>query len=561
MSTTPPPPPAVDGNTAGGPSPLQVGMRFVKQYYNTISTSPDHIVRFYEPTLSTLSVGRSNCDSTQVMHEAAAARFSEAFFDAEDATATSSSATAAATSDIRFEFERGAIDAQASVNNAILVVATGSVVSSQHENGSSAKEMQKAFVHTFFLGSTTVGTKRSYYIHNDILRFLEEPELSVHETKTNAVAAATTGIEEEVPVEAPVTKVSESVAVAASEEDSTALAETTGETIQLEEPPTVVRTTTTTKDQAKTVAATSSSNSAKPASQVVAKTTAPSLVTTTNEDAPGRGVEETKEAILADEENTPRSRTVAPVAKPNWASVARAQTAAPTPPATPARSVVTDKAENTSSNSHKLSGTPKSIGADADATSPKATAASSTSPSPAATATSAPTAFNKTAGKGGGSGVRPVGKQRDSECTLVIKNIDPETVESEIRALFEPFATVTQSKVVGCTVSSNRGIAFVDYDSSEPVVKAVDQQLLAAFYVRERKLEIYQKTAEQRPRSNVRVGGRGDGTATKSGSGRGRDFRRKNSGGGVGGRGDRGGGGGRSGRDGGGRGRGSVGGR
>ena len=541
MSTTPPPPPAVDGSTAGGPSPLQVGMRFVKQYYNTISTSPDQIVRFYEPTLSTLSVGRSNCDSTQVMHEAAAKRFTGAFVDSDDDV----------TMDIRFEFERGAIDAQASVNNAILVVATGSVVSNQHENGSSARELQKTFVHTFFLGSTTVGTKRSYYIHNDILRFLEEPEISVNETKVNATTADTNGIELEMPVEkVPVTKVSESVAVAD--------AETMEETNQLEEPPPVVRTTTTTKDQVKPAATTKTTNSAPTAPQPVPKTAVPSVVTTTKEDAPGRGVEETKEAILADEETTPRSRTVAPTAKPNWASVARAQTAAPTPPATPARSVVTDKADNTSSNSHKFSGTPKSVGAGAETTSPTAAAAGSTTPSPAAAIVpAAPTPFSKPQGKsGGGGGSRLVGKQRDPDCTLVIKNIDPDTVESEIRALFEPFATVTQSKVVGCTVSSNRGIAFVDYDSPEPVVKAVDQQLLAAFYVRERKLDIYQKTAEQRPRSTVRGGGRGDGTnqTNKSGSGgRGRDFRRKNSGGG--GRGERGGGGGRSGRDGGGRGR------
>lgn len=561
MSTTPPPPSAADGTAAGGPSPLQVGIRFVKQYYNTIRTSPDQIVRFYEPTVSTLSVGRSNCDSTSVMHEAAAARFSGAFSESDDNASSSSAVT---TMDIGFEFERGAIDAQASVNNAILVVATGSVVSSRHENGSSTKELQKTFVHTFLLGSTMVGTKRSYYIHNDILRFLEEPELSVSETKMNTVTAETTGIEQDMLVEkvSGATKVSESVAASAAVFTTTAedTTETLEDAIQLDEPPPVVRTTTTTKNQVKAATTTKTTNATPAAPQVVAKTAVPSVVTTTSEDAPGRGVEETKEAILADEETTPRSRTVAPAAKPNWASVARAQTAAPTPPATPARSVVTDKADNTSSNSHKHSGTPKSVGAGAETTSPTAAAAGSTSPAPADVAPAASTPFSKPQGKSGGGGPRLVGKQRDPECTLVIKNIDPDTVESEIRALFEPFATVTQSKVIGCTVSSNRGIAFVDYDSSEPVVKAVDQQLLAAFYVRERKLDIYQKTAEQRPRSNIRGGGRGDGTnqTNKSGSGgRGRDFRRRNSGGdrgGGGGRGDRGGGG-RSGRDGGGRGR------
>ena len=118
------------------------------------------------------------------------------------------------------------------------------------------------------------------------------------------------------------------------------------------------------------------------------------------------------------------------------------------------------------------------------------------------------------------------GGKRDPECTLVIKNIDGETVESEILNLFVPFAAVTKTKVVDWSVSANRGIAFVDYDSTEPVLKAVDQQSLATFWLRDRKLEIYQKTAEQQPRT------RNSGGVEKSGSG---GRRRRKSGGGRGG--------------------------
>ena len=542
-------------------------MRFVKQYYNTISTSPEQIVRFYQPALSALSVGRSNCDSTAVLHEAAAARFSGAF-DGSDASVENS---------IRFEFERGAIDAQASVNNAILVVATGSVVLSHPENGSSGKEREKAFVHTFFLGSLMSGTKRSYYIHNDILRFLEEPEVTAVETSTSidTAVAKETGMQEEKDL--VTTKKSKSVTGPVADAGFTTLAEETTvvaphvpidssnvpiiaeDTVQVDEPPAVVRTASTSdQDKTRPSATTKSSATATASTKLDDKITTSARTTSTirtNDEAPGRGVEETKEAILADEESTPKSKAAIPAAKPNWASVARAQTTAPTPPATPVRSVTTDKDSNI--NSHKAANTPKSGGVGTEA-SPNAAPGKSNTISPAA----APAPTSTKPQSKSSSVPRIASKQRDPECTLVIKNIGTDTVEGDIRALFEPFATSTQTKIVGCTVSGSRGIAFVDYDSVEPVVKAVDQQSIEAFYVRERKLEIYQKTAEQRPRISVRGGGRGSdgiGHSGKGSGGRGRDYRRKNSG--SGGRGDRGGGvGGRSGgRDGASRGRGGGG--
>jgi hypothetical protein len=100
----------------------------------------------------------------------------------------------------------------------------------------------------------------------------------------------------------------------------------------------------------------------------------------------------------------------------------------------------------------------------------------------------------------------------------VIKNIDSATTEPDVIALFQIFSIQTESKIVGITVSANRGIAFVDYDAAAPVLKAVEQHNKEPMQIRGRVLEIYQKTLEQR----ARRGGGGGG----SGGGGGRGFSR-----------------------------------
>lgn len=135
--------------------------------------------------------------------------------------------------------------------------------------------------------------------------------------------------------------------------------------------------------------------------------------------------------------------------------------------------------------------------------------------------------------------------KRDPDCTLVIKNLADNTKEADVLGLFEPFAAQTKTRVVGITVAAHRGIAFVDYDSINPVMKAVGQHKEEPMRLFGRVLEVDQKTAEQRARRAANRGGGGPGSGgggnhngggvNRYGSGRGHR-RRDGRGGGRGGR-------------------------
>jgi hypothetical protein len=466
---------------------LKVGTRFVKEYYKTLSSQPDNLHRFYQPT-SVLSagVGSEPTQSTTFEVQAAANKGLKDRFVLEGYEE----------SPIRFEFENGAIDAQMSVNAGVLLVVTGHIVylpvaAGEEEDEEEADLRRKAFVHTFFLASQVAGSKRSYYVHNDVLRFLQDDEES-----TVVVSNTTTS--------APL-----SVAV--------------------EEPPAVVV-------------------SSVPAT--------PQVVPVVEEIvSPGGGVEESKDDIIAEEEEEEEEKeaplpkevkkptekakhskkekyvkeTKAPApAKPtSWASMVASTSnggAAPTSsnPSTPTRPTA-----SATSSPAKAPKTPQ-----AAATPPPVVA---TTEAPAPAATTKPTKPEPPPRKG----VKP---QRDPDCTLVIKNFDASsTTEADIRALFDGFATETETKVVGCTVSAHKALAFVDYDSAKPVLAAVEKHKQEPMQLKGTTLEIYQKTQDyQKPQNRRSQGGRGN---VRGGPGGGRQYRRSGSGGG--GRGDRGGGGGR----------------
>jgi len=201
---TPPPPPSSSSSAGGGsgggggPSPLAVGTRFVKQYYKVLSTTPGQVHRFYQPNLSVLSHGIGSEPGTPPRlfeHRAAATAADAGGGDdprGDDVAVLRFYRHPDVASDvgcpIRFEFEHGAIDAQVSVNGGVLLAVTGHVLyltggggNNNHVNADDDEEdeedsafVRKAFVHTFFLGNMTKGTKRSYYVHNDILRFLDD---------------------------------------------------------------------------------------------------------------------------------------------------------------------------------------------------------------------------------------------------------------------------------------------------------------------------------------------------------------------------------------------------
>ena len=436
-------------------SPLTVGTRFVKQYYNVLSTTPEQIGRFYQASKSFLSAGEGSgpAEPELFQTEKTAAQLRDRFYQQKKNAPIM----------IRFEFEHGAIDAQWSVQGGVLLVVTGHVV--YYLNDNDDDEQRRAFVHTFFLGSVLTGTKRSYYVHNDVLRFLND-----------SVDAAT--MTEPMPEEQD-TAVATSTTATSTELGVTATA--------IEEEREILH---------KQVIATD-----------VEEVTAPPLLVETAqkeeviEAAPGHGVEESKEVML-EEHSTNSSNVESPVEPPavkqptgSWASmVARSGSSATSTP----------------------TGTPAGTPVRPTKTKPK------TSPTAATTTTTTTAPEPRRSGK------------RDPDCTLVLKNIADGTTEADILALVEPFSG-EHYKILGTTVSVHKAIAFVDYDQPAPVLSVVERHQKEALRLKDRVLEIYQKTADHQQRSRRGQGRnssfRAAGGSNGSSAGRGdrRQYHRRSS--------------------------------
>ena len=520
-STSPPP-----DASAAGPSPLLVGKRFVKQYYQVLSTTPDQIHRFYQAD-SYLSHGEgSNPTDPERLEDY---KMSDRWGDSKVKS---------------IQLENGAIDAQPSVNGGILLVVTGHVVFT-------GKEEQRAFTHTFFLA--TLGNSKRFYVHNDILRFLHEQQKS-----TVDVAVETVEIQEEqeepkpAPVEvdvepevaeqpmepeevvedlAPGGGVEESKEEPADEEDEVAAGE---EKVAVEEEVAIAdaveeeMTPTIEETKEEPDVATSESDLAKDKSAGKGKKT--------NRGGRGRSPPAQLQQPQQPAQQQPASKPV----PGSWASLVAlggGPTAVSTPvAASPAKPPAPAKVE------------PKIVVESEPST--------GQAPDKELKSDGGKTMARGDRDRDRDRGDRP---KRDPDCTLVIKNLADGTKESDLRALFEPFATQTKGKIVGTTVSSHKGLAFVDFDSVAPVLAAVEKHSKEAIQLSGRVLEVDQKTAEQRARRNMRGGYRGGspgngseyrdrGSGGGSGGGRHNQFRRGNDGRG---RGDRGGGtGGRGGRGG-----------
>ena len=104
-----------------------------------------------------------------------------------------------------------------------------------------------------------------------------------------------------------------------------------------------------------------------------------------------------------------------------------------------------------------------------------------------------------------------------------------DVTEAEIKSMFEPFIADTSANYVGCTVQGQRGIAFVDFDAPEPVVKAVKQHTEVKFTIRGRELDIYQKVFVDKTTQHRGGGNRFQGNSNNNG----RDFYRSGGGGGA----------------------------
>jgi hypothetical protein len=478
------------------PSPLKVGVAFVKQYYQILTSQPDQIVKFYIPKSSYLSHGEGS-DPTNPQS-------------LEEYNLNPERWGCGIGETMRFELEHGAIDAQPSVNDGILLVVTGQVIfRSSDKDAKSAGSQRKAFVHTFFLAKNG----RNFAVNNDVLRFLQVPlspaiasinaskETSTTDTSTNTILdTADVGIETD-PVEKEESKVDISNAV--DKDVVTVIADVNAHA---------------------------------------------SDVGVDDDEAPGGGVEESKEEPPEEDEevgvvdpsgsdgagtdkivpkNQPLPPKQQPASKPvpgSWASLVASGGSAPNTPsrkppqpdkleqsAEPTKSVVatthTDSDNKSSKDGHESG---------ADNGSSNQTRHLNT--------ISGGNNNNPTNSKRDQLLQRP---KRDPDCTLVIKNLSDSVKEADMINMFQPFAVQTKANILGTNLNHHRGLAFVDFDSVAPVMAALQQHSETPFEWNGKTLEVDQKTAEQRSRKN---------NGFRNGGGGGRDQFRRGGGGDRGGR-------------------------
>mmetsp|Transcript_22169 Transcript_22169/g.33515 ORF Transcript_22169/g.33515 Transcript_22169/m.33515 type:complete len:480 (-) Transcript_22169:160-1599(-) len=449
MSSPSPPP--------NNPAPLTIGRTFLKQYYHVLTTSPDMIYKFYRPS-SVLSHGEGNNPTIPTTLESLGASSASEVKDRFFSWADSSGAP------IRFELEHGAIDAQESVGGGILLVVTGHLY---------LGDSRKSFCHTFFLDVFSAGDskKRQYYVHNDVLRFLQE--------------------------EAPL-KESALTSVAEEDEEETVVDESLANEPEPSKKSTAERKVAGANGQGNNDANMCRTEDNKDEKMAESDNVVSELSSDTAEELSGEaedpfgGESEHKEEEVEEsdinertsdlpEKNKDEMQSEASDSKPpagSWASLV-------------ARSGNRGNGGSTDTNA-ALPPTPEPT-----ASKEKQTKKDKKHSSVA-----------DTVSKGNDQKQR---YKRDPESTLVIKNVPDGTKEADIRILFETFATATKTKIIGITVA-HRGLAFVDYDSTAPVLAALEKK--DQFFLNKKQLEIGQKTADR----NRNKGG----NSSRSSSSRGR---------------------------------------
>jgi hypothetical protein len=439
---------------SGTPSPLIIGKSFIKQYYQVLSTNPEQITKFYKPD-SVLS--HSLQPSVPTIPKTLASSADQFFQWAKSSKDDDEPK-------LCFDFGSGAIDAQESINGGILLVVTGHIIL--------PNQSAKTFVHTFFLNNGAApGKKRQFYVHNDILRFLEEgshEETTTASEEEHAATAVTTGKDE----------IKETPTDTASAPDS--------HEVPAAQSPDVVLQEAKEKDQGTQDAS----------SSLLAQEEATKDVTTEASE-----MEESKDKV--DDDNEAAAATV-PVTdsmeggdaappqakddkKPKKSrSRGRSRKSRSSSP-TDADKKGKVKAKEPGSWASLVAGNkPSAVAAAAAEVAAKLSDVSITSSSQeqkkktseqkesaAKAAHSEASKEKSTAGSGGGA------TQRTPEATVLIKNLPDKSKESEIRAMFKPYADKLNKQILGITLLASRGYAFVDFDSKvvvEAVVKDAENE-------------------------------------------------------------------------------------
>lgn len=482
---------------SGSPSPLTIGRTFLKQYYHVLTTSPDMIYKFYRPS-SVLSHGEGSNPTTPVSMESLgpspAEELKDRFFSWADSSADP----------VRFELEHGAIDAQESVNGGVLLVVTGHMY---------LGDFRKSFCHTFFLNvfSAENSKKRQYYVHNDVLRFLKQ-EAPLKESALTAVAEEDEAVVEETPAAPPVDVVADDV----DEKEEPVAPDPV--TVEKEEPaapdPVAVE-----KEEPVVPAAPVAVEKEEPAPDV-----APSVVAAAAESPPAaaaadesyeEGVEESKEDFEA--EVPEEASKPAPKPPPgSWASLVASNSGAPAP-ATPTK-LPKKKQSSAAAKTEKTTATKDEKPPKKDQKESDNNANNNNSNNNNSSNSGNNSNNNNNNSKGGDHSKPQRGGRRDPDCTLVIKHVPDGTKEADVRLVFEPFAVQTNTKIVGITVSQ-RGLAFVDYDSAAPVLAALEKK--EKFSLNGKSVDIDQKTNDNRNRgrNNNNNNNRSNGQRNSGGGG------------------------------------------
>ena len=549
-ATPSPPPPSSDVAAAG--TALKVGIQFVKQYYKILSTQPEMVERFYaapDVDLSYLSHGEGSEPTSPVPLE-------ECKKSNDKGDHLSTERWGCGNNEkMLFELEDGAIDAQPSTNDGILLVVTACVIfkgSISEEGDGGDTKRRKKFVQTFFLAKFG----RNFSVINDILRFL------VAEPSSVVIAADSTSA----ATVSPVTVDSSAAAATAMKNAVDDVAVETKEK----------KIDAATKSKATTETTEKSSSSASKEETPKSSDDDAAAV----DEAPGGGVEETKEEapdeeeFVAEKATTPTKKTTATkdgkskknksgsnnksqqqqpqspqpaAAKPapgSWASLVVSGGSAPNTPSRKAPAAAKDKAKlplplvvDSKEKDTKENGTSAGIEAEKSKTTT--------------------TSKNNSGGGGGGGSSKKADlkskeqqqqqnrSKRDPDNTLVIKNLSDNVKEHDIINMFQPFAVATKSRIVGTNLNHHRNLAFVDYDCVAPVNAALKKHAETPFEWNGKVLEVDQKTLEQRARRKAGLsfnnnnnngyrtgGGSGGGGSGKTGgnSGGGGDQKDKRSG-------------------------------
>jgi len=462
-AATPPP--------QSGPSPTKIGKSFIKQYYQTLLTNPSQLIRFYQSD-SIISRGSSaDVAATQGCGDALSSAepgetVRSQFFEFANSTAENGEETG-----LSIDFSSGAIDAQESLGGGILLVVTGHMYLPK----------RTGFVHTFFLSnSAPAGQKKVFYVKNDVLRFLGEDmneEMVVdtsgddvggeHGEMNGEVAAVADVQHEPVAVKELVQDVSASPAVENEEQPFVVCAddreidysEPAAEEVKMEiidnlgvealniaedepaaeeEKNDIVEDDTPPDSPANSKG--SSADSGKKSKRNRRKKGKSSRSNSPSDKTDEKPTED--EATEQDADNKPNTPG-------SWASlVATGQ-----PKKSGRRSPKSKRDDKPPTNNNH------------DKKAPQDRATSKPSESNTTTSTNNSANNNNT-----------TSNQRTPEATLFIRNVPSGTSESEMRALFEPVAISTSTKILGITLNPNRGFCFVDFDS----VKAVDAAVAEA---------------------------------------------------------------------------------